>query len=215
MASARWSETDLATFQRNSGRGLPPETVKTMEAGQGVKLDSNGEPLPIKVRPGKKGRAKGGSDGIALTSAAHPPGLINKMAKAIRSGKLSVSGNKFSAERTFVDGIPFHSKLEGRYYQQLVMEQKGGVIDFFLRQVPLHLPGGVVLRVDFVTFKAAAYDTANSDINVIKFPVPPMHVRWIDTKGHLTQDAKNKIKQVKAVYGITIELVKNVRRIRT
>ena len=32
-------------------------------------------------------------DGIALTSMEHPPGLIDKMADAIRSGKLSLNQN--------------------------------------------------------------------------------------------------------------------------
>ena len=46
--------TNLANFERNSGRGLPPETVTAMEQAQGVKMDENGAPLPAPLEaPGK------------------------------------------------------------------------------------------------------------------------------------------------------------------
>lgn len=37
---------NLSTFQRNSGRGLPVETIESMERAQGVQMDDNGEPVP-------------------------------------------------------------------------------------------------------------------------------------------------------------------------
>lgn len=42
---------NLSNFQRNSGRGLPAETVNAMERAAGVKMDSNGQPLPEKLAP--------------------------------------------------------------------------------------------------------------------------------------------------------------------
>lgn len=42
--------TNLANFQRNSGRGLPEPTVRAMERAQGVKLDNDGAPVPKKVK---------------------------------------------------------------------------------------------------------------------------------------------------------------------
>lgn len=44
---------NLANFQRNSGRGLPVQTVKTMERADGVKRDTDGAPIPKRVRKGK------------------------------------------------------------------------------------------------------------------------------------------------------------------
>ena len=41
---------NLANFERNSGRGLPPATVKEMERGDGIKRDADGSPIPEKVR---------------------------------------------------------------------------------------------------------------------------------------------------------------------
>jgi hypothetical protein len=46
--------TNLANFQRNSGRGLPAATVKVMEKAAGVKMDEHGVPVPKKL---KKARA--------------------------------------------------------------------------------------------------------------------------------------------------------------
>jgi hypothetical protein len=43
-------EANLSNFQRNSGRGLPPATVKAMEKASGHKLDTDGAPVPKKAR---------------------------------------------------------------------------------------------------------------------------------------------------------------------
>jgi hypothetical protein len=49
---------NLATFQRNSGRGLPPETVKAMERAENIQMDHNGAPIPAKLEPTPKPAAK-------------------------------------------------------------------------------------------------------------------------------------------------------------
>lgn len=95
--------------------------------------------------------------------------------------------HKFNAVRTEVDGIKFHSKKEASFYNLLRTLQKSGEIFFFLRQVPIHLPGGVVYRVDFVTFDADG------------------SVHFIDVKGFKTSDYKMKKKMVEAMYPIAIE----------
>lgn len=43
-------DANLANFQRNSGRGLPAPTIKAMQKAAGVKLDSDGVPIPKKAR---------------------------------------------------------------------------------------------------------------------------------------------------------------------
>jgi hypothetical protein len=42
---------NLSTFQRNSGRGLPPETLDAMEKAAGVQMDDNGAPVPLALTP--------------------------------------------------------------------------------------------------------------------------------------------------------------------
>ncbi len=47
---------NLSNFQRNSGRGLPAETVDAMAHARGVQMDDNGEPIPAPLLP--QSRAK-------------------------------------------------------------------------------------------------------------------------------------------------------------
>ena len=97
---------------------------------------------------------------------------------------------KYHAKPIVIDNIRFASQLEGRYYKKLKLRQLSGDIKYFLRQVPLHLPGKTKLVVDFLIFEN------NGDI------------RYVDTKGFMTQVAKIKIRQSEALYPIKIEIVK-------
>ncbi len=114
------------------------------------------------------------------------------------AGDVRITGsNKYSAVATVVDGIRFDSKLEARRYNELVTLRKWGEVSFFLRQVPFHLPGGVIYRVDFAVYR--------------RVPGPIEHafqVKFEDCKGFQRQDSKNKIKQVEALYGVQIELIR-------
>lgn len=104
-----------------------------------------------------------------------------------RSG---MKGRKYRNVPTTVDEVRFDSKLEARYYQKLKALQAAGEVDFFLRQVPIHLPGGVTMRVDFLVFYADG------------------RVSFQDTKGTVTRDWDNKRKMAEALYPIEIEIVK-------
>lgn len=95
---------------------------------------------------------------------------------------------KYRAQPVEVDGIRFHSKKEARYWQGLLLARRSGDLLFALRQVPFHLPGGVVYRVDFVEF------WKNSE------------VRFVDVKGYQTRESKTKIRLVEALYPVTIIL---------
>jgi len=97
--------------------------------------------------------------------------------------------HKFSAQRTELDGIKFDSKLESRYYTNLKMLQRSGEVLFFLRQVPIHLPGKTKYVCDFVEF------WANGD------------VRFVDCKGMETETFKLKKRQVEELYPIEINIV--------
>ena len=95
--------------------------------------------------------------------------------------------HKFRAKPVNIDGWHFPSTKEGRYYQDLKLKQQAGIVLFFFRQVPVHLPGGVKYLIDFLEF--------HSDGTV--------HV--VDVKGHRTKQYKDKKKMVEALYPIEIE----------
>ena len=97
--------------------------------------------------------------------------------------------HKFNAKPTELDGIKFASKKEAKYYQELKLRQAAGEVLFFLRQVPFHLPGNIRYVCDFAEFLADG------------------QVRFVDVKGYKTDMYKLKVKQVKAVFGVTIEEV--------
>ena len=88
-------------------------------------------------------------------------------------------------ERT-VDGILFASKAEARWYGILKAHVQNCSIRFFLRQVPIHLPGGVKYVADFVVFE--------NDGRVV----------FQDVKGHKTEQYKLKKRLVEALYPIKI-----------
>lgn len=97
--------------------------------------------------------------------------------------------HKFHAIPTETDGIKFSSKKEARYYLGLKLRQQAGEVVFFLRQVPIHLPGGVKLVVDFQEFHADGT------------------CHFIDTKGVETESFKAKRRMVEALYPFEIETV--------
>lgn len=97
--------------------------------------------------------------------------------------------NKFGAVPTERDGIRFASKREARYYEELKARQKAGEIRYFLRQVPMHLPGGTKLVLDFLVVEADG------------------RIRFIDAKGRETDSFKIKRREVEHHYGVEIELV--------
>jgi len=59
---------------------------------------------------------------------------------------------KYNATSTEVDGIKFHSRKEANRYIDLKRLKLAGEVDFFLRQVPFHLGGGVKYLLDFMVF---------------------------------------------------------------
>lgn len=94
--------------------------------------------------------------------------------------------HKFRAKPTETDGIKFSSKKEANYYLQLKQLQELGEVLFFLRQVPLHLPGNVKYLCDFLVF----YADGTAD--------------FVDVKGMKTPQYVMKKKQVEALYPVEI-----------
>ena len=97
--------------------------------------------------------------------------------------------HKFKAKAIVIDGIRFDSKKEGSYYRKLKIRQAAGDILFFLRQVPVHLPGQTRLVVDFLEFRTDG------------------SVHFVDTKGVQTETFRLKKRQVEALYPFDIEVV--------
>lgn len=97
--------------------------------------------------------------------------------------------HKYKAKPNVVDGIRFDSKKEAAYYLALKDRVRAGEVITFLRQVPIHLPGGTKLVVDFLEFHADG--TA--------------HV--VDVKGMQTEAFKIKKREVEAIYPFEIEIV--------
>jgi hypothetical protein len=89
------------------------------------------------------------------------------------------------------DGNRFDSKLERDYYEQLLLRWKAGDILWFVRQVTFKLEGGVKYRADFLVVTAAG-------------------VEVVDTTGVMTRAKANKLKQMRARYGIEVQIVRSV-----
>ena len=97
--------------------------------------------------------------------------------------------HKYHNKPTVIDDIRFDSKKEAEYFAKLRMRRDAGEVLFFLRQVPLHLPGGAKYVCDFLEFHADGT------------------VHFVDVKGMETDVFKLKKKVVEAVYPVEIETV--------
>jgi hypothetical protein len=97
--------------------------------------------------------------------------------------------NKYGAVVTHVDGIRFDSKREAAYYEQLKLRQAAREVSYFLRQVPIHMPGGTRLVIDFLVFF-----------------VDGRAPEYIDVKGRETPAFKIKRREVQHHYPIRVLL---------
>lgn len=100
--------------------------------------------------------------------------------------------HKYGAKACVVDGIRLDSKAEGRYYSDLKLRVRAGEVVTFLRQVPIHLPGGTKLVIDFLEFHADG------------------STHFVDVKGMETPEFKIKKREVEALYPFEIEVIKKV-----
>lgn len=95
--------------------------------------------------------------------------------------------HKYRARPCEIDGWFFPSQKEGKYYSELKLKVKAGIVLYFHRQVPIQLPGGVKMIIDFLEFHADGT------------------CRYVDTKGKRLRSYIDKKKMVEALYPITIE----------
>lgn len=97
--------------------------------------------------------------------------------------------HKFNAKPTEHNGVKYHSKLEASYAAKLDLAKKSGKLLFYLRQVPLGLPGKTKYVVDFVEFWSDG------------------SVEFTDVKGYETETFRLKLRQVEELYPIKIKIV--------
>jgi hypothetical protein len=108
---------------------------------------------------------------------------------------------KHGNTRTEVNGYTFASRLEADRYRELVVLRQSGQVAWFIRQVPFDVAPGVVYRADFLV-------VCNLDGSARQ----EVHVE--ETKGHLTDTARVKLRVVEERYGIQIRILtrKDVHR---
>lgn len=85
----------------------------------------------------------------------------------------------------------YDSKLEANHAATLDLLIRAGEVARWLPQVPIPLPGGVKLVVDFLVWPQGGGEPT-----------------WQDCKGTETQASKNKRKQTKDLFGIDVEIVR-------
>lgn len=98
--------------------------------------------------------------------------------------------HKFNAKPCQADGLKFPSKAEKRFYEELKLLKKEGIVLFFIRQPTFDLPGSITYRADFMVF----YTDGNVEI--------------IDVKGFETPEFKIKKKLLEETYPFHLKLVK-------
>lgn len=98
------------------------------------------------------------------------------------------AAHKFHAKPTTINSIRFDSKLEAKYYAQLLLLKRAGEVIGFLRQVPLHFECGSTYRLDFLVFLA---DGSCQAIEVKGMETPEYKIKkklidleypWLDLK---------------------------------
>lgn len=97
--------------------------------------------------------------------------------------------SKYGNQPVVIDGFRFDSKREADYCRKLTLLCDEGEVRYFLRQVPFHIPGGIVYRADFMVVNASG------------------DVRFIDAKGFKTKEYAIKKKLVRQHFGIEIQEV--------
>ena len=104
--------------------------------------------------------------------------------------------NKYNATRTPYRSIQgfdhvYDSKREAQYAGELDMMIRGGMVKYWIPQITFLLPGGVRARLDFLV----CYVDGET-------------VQYHEVKGVLTQSSANKYKQIKALFGIDVIIIR-------
>ncbi|MGC1550511.1 MAG: DUF1064 domain-containing protein [Rhodanobacter sp.] len=132
--------------------------------------------------------------GLRFSSTAALPTRMREMVEAQgkgAAGSPEPKKRKYNNQPKVVDGIKFDSKKEALYYEQLKLRQRTGEVWYWLRQVPMHLPGGTRYVVDFLVF----------------FKDPTRDAEFVDVKGVETRLFKVKLREIEHHYPVKIKVV--------
>jgi len=113
-----------------------------------------------------------------------------KLTRSTTGADAPAGPGKYKAMPTIVGDIRFDSLAEAKYYEALLLRVAAGEVLYFLRQVPIHLPGRVRLVVDFLEFHVDG------------------SIHYVDVKGYATDQFKAKKKIAESLYPIEIEVVR-------
>jgi hypothetical protein len=94
-----------------------------------------------------------------------------------------------------------------RRYKELKLLKAAGDILYFLRQVPFHLPGGIVARVDFMVAYRQFVAPCDLCFNVFEDCKAAAKGRSAGRYNDHDRVGVNKRKQIKALYGVTVKLI--------
>lgn len=122
--------------------------------------------------------------------AAHKRKMAKKPAAAKPKKRL-----KFGQSPCVVDYIKFPSHVHAMRYQQLKLLQKAGQILWFIREPMFDLGGGTTCRADFLIVWGSGLAYGEK-------------VTVEDVTGFETPSKIRNYKQVKALYGIDVQLVR-------
>src|SRR3990167_4213242 len=119
-------------------------------------------------------------DNISSDVLAKNPEL--QASESLTKGTQSQKGNKYhvaeKTDRTY-NGKVYRSKKEAEYAADLDLRVKAGDIEFWLYEVPFHLPGNSVYKLDFMTFKVIPVTPEDTGLQgrVIEY------IEYIEVKG--------------------------------
>ena len=130
---------------------------------------------------------------MRIRSLADLPGTARLAQQQGATAPIAKKPNKYGAQRTERAGVVYASKLEAACAAQLDLEVKGGLIDFYLRQVRFPLEGQTYVA-DFVTFRKDR-ENGNWVLHQILEPT-----------GHLTATKKAKIRAMWERYRLHVQL---------
>ena len=139
--------------------------------------------LPAHLRPQAEAQ-------LRSEMAARQPKLVATIAEMVGTSAPKARRGKYDAKPVHIDDIRFASTAEGKRYCELRTLKACGEVTRFHRQVIFDLPGGTRYICDFQIFWADG------------------RVTYEDVKGFETSEFKLKRKQVRALYGVEIEIPK-------
>lgn len=167
-----------------SGKGLRFASIEDMPLAMQQRVADALKGKTISLMPRQCGKT-------TAMKALHKTTAVGKTEVLVGGGFMPgkvTRANKYGAVPTTVDGIRFDSKREAAYYQQLKYRVSAGEVRYFLRQVPLHLPGGTRLVVDFLEVWTDG------------------SLHYVDVKGRETATFKVKRREIQHHYPIHVEL---------